>query len=282
MTKLSAFINLTRINKPIGIFLLLWPTLTALFLASGGFPNTHILLIFILGTIIMRSAGCIINDLIDCNIDPLVKRTRNRPIAAGIIRPKEAIIVLLLLLICAIFLVMQLNIFSFGIAFLALLFSLTYPFTKRFFVMPQVYLGITFGFGILMAFSAIQDTLPLEAIILFIANVFWAVSYDSHYAIMDMEDDKKININSTALFFGNKIMIMITLSYFFMFINLIFIGILKEFNLIFFLMLVIALVIAIYGCFESRYMDSQKNFEAFLRNNYVGIFVFIGFVSQLY
>ena len=268
MTKLSAFINLTRINKPIGIFLLLWPT--------------HILLIFILGTIIMRSAGCIINDLIDCNIDPLVKRTRNRPIAAGIIRPKEAIIVLLLLLICAIFLVMQLNIFSFGIAFLALLFSLTYPFTKRFFVMPQVYLGITFGFGILMAFSAIQDTLPLEAIILFIANVFWAVSYDSHYAIMDMEDDKKININSTALFFGNKIMIMITLSYFFMFINLIFIGILKEFNLIFFLMLVIALVIAIYGCFESRYMDSQKNFEAFLRNNYVGIFVFIGFVSQLY
>lgn len=282
MTKLSAFINLTRINKPIGIFLLLWPTLTALFLASDGFPNTHILLIFILGTIIMRSAGCIINDLIDCNIDPLVKRTRNRPIAAGIIRPKEAIIVLLLLLICAIFLVMQLNIFSFGIAFLALLFSLTYPFTKRFFVMPQVYLGITFGFGILMAFSAIQDTLPLEAIILFIANVFWAVSYDSHYAIMDMEDDKKININSTALFFGNKIMIMITLSYFFMFINLIFIGILKEFNLIFFLMLVIALVIAIYGCFESRYMDSQKNFEAFLRNNYVGIFVFIGFVSQLY
>jgi len=282
MTKLSAFINLTRINKPIGIFLLLWPTLTALFLASGGFPNTHILLIFILGTIIMRSAGCIINDLIDCNIDPLVKRTRNRPIAAGIIRPKEAIIVLLLLLICAIFLVMQLNIFSFGIAFLALLFSLTYPFTKRFFVMPQVYLGITFGFGILMAFSAIQDTLPLEAIILFIANVFWAVSYDSHYAIMDMEDDKKININSTALFFGNKIMIMITLSYFFMFINLIFIGILKEFNLIFFLMLAIALVIAIYGCFESRYMDSQKNFEAFLRNNYVGIFVFIGFVSQLY
>ena len=282
MTKLSAFINLTRINKPIGIFLLLWPTLTALFLASGGFPNTHILLIFILGTIIMRSAGCIINDLIDSNIDPLVKRTRNRPIAAGIIRPKEAIIVLLLLLICAIFLVMQLNIFSFGIAFLALLFSLTYPFTKRFFVMPQVYLGITFGFGILMAFSAIQDTLPLEAIILFIANVFWAVSYDSHYAIMDMEDDKKININSTALFFGNKIMIMITLSYFFMFINLIFIGILKEFNLIFFLMLAIALVIAIYGCFESRYMDSQKNFEAFLRNNYVGIFVFIGFVSQLH
>ena len=282
MTKLSAFINLTRINKPIGIFLLLWPTLTALFLASDGFPNTHILLIFILGTIIMRSAGCIINDLIDCNIDPLVKRTRNRPIAAGIIRPKEAIIVLLLLLICAIFLVMQLNIFSFGIAFLALLFSLTYPFTKRFFVMPQVYLGITFGFGILMAFSAIQDTLPLEAIILFIANVFWAVSYDSHYAIMDMEDDKKININSTALFFGNKIMIMITLSYFFMFINLIFIGILKEFNLIFFLMLAIALVIAIYGCFESRYMESQKNFEAFLRNNYVGIFVFIGFVSQLY
>lgn len=282
MTKLSAFINLTRINKPIGIFLLLWPTLTALFLASDGFPNTHILLIFILGTIIMRSAGCIINDLIDSNIDPLVKRTRNRPIAAGIIRPKEAIIVLLLLLICAIFLVMQLNIFSFGIAFLALLFSLTYPFTKRFFVMPQVYLGITFGFGILMAFSAIQDTLPLEAIILFIANVFWAVSYDSHYAIMDMEDDKKININSTALFFGNKIMIMITLSYFFMFINLIFIGILKEFNLIFFLMLAIALVIALYGCFESRYMESQKNFEAFLRNNYVGIFVFIGFVSQLY
>ncbi len=282
MTKLSAFINLTRINKPIGIFLLLWPTLTALSLASDGIPNTHILFIFILGTIIMRSAGCIINDLIDCNIDPLVKRTRNRPIAARIIRPKEAIILLLLLLICAIFLVMQLNIFSFGIAFLALLFSLTYPFTKRFFVMPQIYLGITFGFGILMAFSAIQDNLPLEALILFIANIFWAFSYDSHYAILDMEDDKKLNINSTALFFGNKTMIMITLSYFFMFLNLIFIGILKEFNFSFYLMLSIALSIALYGCFESRYMGPQKNYEAFLRNNYVGIFVFIGFISQLH
>ena len=282
MTKLSAFINLTRINKPIGIFLLLWPTLTALSLASDGIPNTHILFIFILGTIIMRSAGCIINDLIDCNIDPLVKRTRNRPIAARIIGPKEAIIFLVLLLICSIFLVMQLNFFSFGIALLALLFSLTYPFTKRFFVMPQIYLGITFGFGILMAFSAIQDNLPLEALILFTANVFWAFSYDSHYAIMDLEDDKKLKINSTALFFGNKILIMITLSYFFMFLNLIFIGFLKEFNLSFFLMLAIALAIALYGCFESRYMESQKNFEAFLRNNYVGFFVFIAFISQLH
>ena len=148
--------------------------------------------------------------------------------------------------------------------------------------MPQIYLGITFGFGILMAFSAIQDNLPLEALILFTANVFWAFSYDSHYAIMDLEDDKKLKINSTALFFGNKILIMITLSYFFMFLNLIFIGFLKEFNLSFFLMLAIALAIALYGCFESRYMESQKNFEAFLRNNYVGIFVFIGFISQLH
>ena len=282
MTKLSAFINLTRINKPIGIFLLLWPTLTALFLASDGIPDTHMLFIFILGTILMRSAGCIINDLIDCNIDPFVKRTRNRPIAARIIGPKEAIIFLVLLLICSIFLVMQLNFFSFGIALLALLFSLTYPFTKRFFVMPQIYLGITFGFGILMAFSAIQDNLPLEALILFTANVFWAFSYDSHYAIMDLEDDKKLKINSTALFFGNKILIMITLSYFFMFLNLIFIGFLKEFNLSFFLMLAIALAIGLYGCFESRYMESQKNFEAFLRNNYVGFFVFIAFISQLH
>ena len=282
MTKLSAFINLTRINKPIGIFLLLWPTLTAIFLASEGVPNIYILLIFILGTVLMRSAGCIMNDLVDRNIDSFVKRTKNRPIAAGIVRPKEAIILVLILLVFSFFLVIQLNIFSIGMAFLAVVLSFTYPFTKRFFFIPQLYLGITFGFGILIAFTAIQNKIPLEAFILFLANIFWAFAYDSHYAITDMNDDKKLNINSSALTFGNKTIMMIILSYIFMFISLSMIGILKEYGLNFFLILTIAFIICLYGCFESRKMEPHKNFEAFLRNNYVGIIVLIGFISQVH
>ena len=157
MDKFNALVNLTRINKPIGIFLLLWPTLCAIWLASEGVPNIKILVIFVLGTILMRSAGCVANDLADRNIDPFVKRTKNRPIAAGIVQPKEALIFLLVLLVFSFVLVIQLNYLTIWISLGALLFSLTYPFSKRYFTIPQLYLGFTFSFGILMAFSAIQN-----------------------------------------------------------------------------------------------------------------------------
>jgi 4-hydroxybenzoate polyprenyltransferase len=167
------------------------------------------------------------------------------------------------------------------IAFIALIFSLTYPLTKRFFAVPQLYLGVTFGFGILMAFSAVQNKIPTEALILFIANVFWSFAYDSHYAVSDMADDKKINIRSSPLTFNKKIIFMVVLSYFLMFLSLFIIGILENFTYIFYVLLSAASLIAMFGCFESRKMDAEKNFKAFLRNNYVGIIIFLGFVSQL-
>ena len=265
----------------IGIFLLLWPTLSALFLASEGMPNIKILFIFILGTILMRSAGCVANDFADRNFDSFVRRTQNRPIALGLVSPQEAMILLLLLLTLSFLLVFQLNYFTICISFFALLFSLTYPFTKRFFNLPQLYLGVTFGFGVLMAFSAVQNKIPIEALILFISNIFWAFSYDSHYAISDMEDDKKLNIHSAPLTFNNYIVLMITLSYFLMFLNLFIIGVLKDFTLSFYVFLGLAITISMYGCFESRHMDPYKNFNAFLSNNYVGIFIFAGFLSQI-
>ena len=280
MDKFNALVNLTRINKPIGIFLLLWPTLCAIWLASEGIPNIKILVIFVLGTILMRSAGCVANDLADRNIDPFVKRTKNRPIASGIVQPKEALIFLLVLLVFSFVLVIQLNYLTIWISLGALLFSLTYPFTKRYFTIPQLYLGFTFSFGILMAFSAIQNKIPLEALILFIANIFWVFAYDSHYAITDMEDDKKLNIYSAPLTFNNKTMLMIVLSYFLMFLCLFIIGILKEYTSSFYILLSLAILISIYGCFKSRHMSPHKNFKAFLRNNYVGLTIFAGFFSQ--
>ena len=191
MDKFNNLLILTRIHNPIGIFLLLWPTLSALFMASGGFPNIKVLTIFIFGTILMRTAGCVANDLFDRNLDCFVERTKNRPIASNIVSPKEASILLLVLIIFCFILVIQLNFMTICIAFIALIFSLTYPLTKRFFAVPQLYLGITFGFGILMAFSAVQNKIPTEALILFISNIFWAFAYDSHYAVVTWRMIKK-------------------------------------------------------------------------------------------
>ena len=281
MNKFSSLLILTRINKPIGIFLLLWPTLCAILLASEGIPNIKILFIFILGTILMRSAGCVVNDLLDHKLDSFVERTKSRPIASGLVSVKDAIILLILLLIPSFVLVIQLNYLTILISFFALIFSLTYPLTKRFFTIPQLYLGVTFGFGILMAFSAIQNTIPLEAQILFVANIFWAFAYDSHYAISDMKDDKKLNIYSAPLTFNKKIVLMITLSYFFMFLSLFIIGGLNKFTIIFYFLLSLAMLVSMYGCFESRHMEPNKNFKAFLRNNYVGLIIFTGFFFQI-
>ena len=282
MDKFNNLLILTRIHNPIGIFLLLWPTLSALFMASGGFPNIRVLTIFIFGTILMRTAGCVVNDLLDRNLDYFVERTKNRPIASNLVSPKEASILLLVLIIFCFVLVIQLNFMTICIAFIALMFSLTYPLTKRFFAVPQLYLGITFGFGILMAFSAVQNKIPTEALILFISNIFWAFAYDSHYAVGDMADDKKINIRSSPLTFNKKIIFIVTLSYFLMFLSLFIIGTLENFTYIFYFLLSLALVIAMYGCFESRHMDAKKNFKAFLRSNYIGMIIFLGFVSQLH
>jgi len=278
---LKNLILLTRLNKPIGFFLLLWPTLTALVVAQQGIPELKIVIIFIIGTILMRSAGCIANDLADRKIDKHVARTKNRPLATKEIPISEALLYLFILLLLSLFLVLQLNFLTIKLSLCALLSVFTYPFFKRFFALPQLVLGISFGFGILMAFAAIQDLIPFEAWALFVANIFWALSYDSHYAIKDMKDDKKINIHSSALTFKSYTAAFILISFIFMFIILLFIGYDNNYSISFYILMAVSIVIGIRGAVSGMSMDPDKNFNAFLSNNYVGFFMFMAFMSQM-
>ena len=269
-----------RLDKPVGIFLLLWPTLWALFLASNGLPDLKLLSIFIAGTILMRSAGCVINDYFDRKIDPQVQRTKNRQIGLGNVTLYEVFFIVLALSLTSFILVLQLNLLSMQVAFIALLFVISYPLTKRFFCMPQLYLGITFGFGIFIAFSAVQNQIPLQAFLLFTVNIFWAIAYDSHYAVSDMSDDKALNIYSVPLTFKGMTIKIIFLSYLAMFFILYLIGFIEKFSYQYYLALLIAISIALYNCNLGKKLNSEKNFKAFLLNNYLGFFIFLGFLSQ--
>jgi len=281
MSYLKNLILLTRMDRPIGIFLLLWPTLSALLIAKQGIPELKIVIIFIIGTILMRSAGCIANDLADRKIDRYVNRTKNRPLATKEASIFEALTYLFIILALSFFLVLQLNFLTIKLSFCALLSVVAYPFFKRFFAAPQLMLGISFGFGILMAFSAIQDLIPFEAWALFTANIFWVLSYDSHYAIADMKDDKKINIRSSALTLKNYTIPCILISTIFMFLILLFIGFDNDYSISFYILIAISSVISLRGTFKGMGMDPEKNFGTFLSNNYVGFFMFMAFMSQI-
>ena len=269
-----------RLDKPIGILLLLWPTLWALLMASKRFPDLKLLTIFIGGAILMRSAGCVINDYLDRKIDPQVQRTKSRQIGLGNVTLNEVLFIVLGLCLSSFVLVFQLNLLSIQLAFVALLFVISYPLTKRFFCMPQLFLGITFGFGILIAFSAVQNEIPVQAYFLFAANIFWAIAYDSHYAVSDMRDDKALNIHSAPLTFQEMTIKIIFLSYLSMFFILCLIGLMEKFSYQYYLALLAASAIAIYCCNLGKKLDSEKNFKAFLLNNYLGFFIFLGFLSQ--
>ena len=192
--RLSLYIQLTRLHRPIGILLLLWPTLWGLWIAGEGHPAWHIALIFVLGTVLMRSAGCVINDYADRHIDKHVKRTRERPITSGRIAPNEALWLAAALAIAAFLLIQPLNNLTLLLSVPAVLLAASYPFTKRFFAIPQAYLGIAFGFGIPMAFAAQLGNVPPVAWLLLIANVFWAIAYDTEYAMVDRDDDIRLGI----------------------------------------------------------------------------------------
>lgn len=279
--KIVAFYKLMRLDKPVGIFLLLWPTLWALFLASNALPDLKLLSIFIAGSILMRSAGCVINDYFDRKIDPQVQRTKNRQIGLGNVTLYEVFFIVLALSLTSFILVLQLNLLSMQVAFIAFLFVISYPLTKRFFCMPQLYLGITFGFGILIAFSAVQNQIPPQAFLLFAANIFWAIAYDSHYAVSDMSDDRALNIYSVPLTFKGLTIKIIFISYLLMFFILYVIGFIEQFSYQYYLALLIAIFIALYNCNLSKKLNSEKNFKAFLLNNYLGCFIFLGFLSQI-
>ena len=275
--RLKYYIELTRLNRPIGILLLLWPTLWALWIASNGRPNVTILVVFVLGTILMRSAGCAINDYADRDFDAHVKRTAQRPLASKKISTAEALIIAGVLALIAFMLVaIFLNRLTLALSIVALFLAASYPFTKRFFVMPQAYLGIAFGFGIPMAFAAETGAVPALAWWLLAANVFWTIAYDTEYAMVDRDDDVKIGIKTTALLFGKYDIAMVMLCYLVMLLILSGIGKAIGLGWPYFIGLVFACGIALFHYTLIAKRERERCFKAFLHNNWLGFVVFSG------
>ncbi len=274
--RLTYYEKLMRLDKPIGILLLLWPTLWAQWLASNGRPHWLILWIFILGVVLMRSAGCIINDYADRDFDPHVARTRERPLAAGKVSPKEALLLAGGLSLLAFLLILPLNDLVLGLSVVALFLAASYPFTKRFFAIPQAYLGIAFGFGIPMSYAALQGTVPVEAWILLAANVFWAIAYDTQYAMVDRADDLKIGIKTSAITFGRHDLAAIAICYAATLALLAWVGVRLGLSVAFYGGLAAAAAIALYHMVLIRQRDPQQCFRAFLHNTWLGAAVFGG------
>ncbi len=275
-SKLSLYFRLVRLDKPIGTVLLLWPTLSALWLATGGVPDWHLLVIFSLGTLLMRSAGCAINDYADQDIDRHVKRTADRPITSGRISGKEAVAIAAGLSIAAFLLILPLNTLVKQLSVAAVIIAGTYPYFKRFFAIPQAYLGIAFGFGIPMAFAAVQDTVPAYAWLLLLGNVFWAVAYDTEYAMVDRDDDLKIGIKTSAITFGRYDVTIVMLCYAAHLLILLAAGRHFGLGLPFLAGLVVAAGCAVYHYFLIRGRERAPCFAAFRHNNYLGAAVFAG------
>lgn len=273
---MHSYIHLMRLNRPIGIFLLLWPTLWALFIASHGTPSIQHLSIFILGTVFMRSAGCVANDILDRKFDSFVARTKLRPLANQSIPVINAIFLLATLLLGALICVLFLNYKAFYFSLIALFLALTYPLTKRFFVMPQAYLGLSFGMGIPMAFVANEISLSMTTWLLFLANFFWAIAYDTLYAVTDKNDDLKIGIRSSAIWFGDFVKEAIMLSYTCMMGCLVWVGLLENFSWVFYVFIALSLIFIGFLYRQIKTLDPEVCFAAFLSNNYLGGLVFLG------
>jgi 4-hydroxybenzoate polyprenyltransferase len=272
---------LIRLDKPIGTLLLLWPTLWALWLASSGTPDLSILVIFTLGTFLMRSAGCAINDYADQDFDRHVKRTQGRPVTSGKISGKEAVTVAGTLAFIAFLLIQPLNVFTKQLSVLALLVAFIYPFTKRFFAMPQAVLGIAFGFGIPMAYAAVLDFIPLEAWFLFIGNIFWAIAYDTAYAMVDRDDDLRLGLRTSAITFGQFDVAAIAISYGMLFLSQLWVAQLASLSNYFLLGWFPALACAIYHVKLVSTRNRDNCFKAFRHNNWLGGFLFLGIVLGL-
>lgn len=279
IARLALYAQLVRLNKPIGILLLLWPTLWGLWIAADGMPDLTILIVFVLGTVLMRSAGCAINDYADRDFDGHVKRTSGRPLAAKKISTTEALLVAAVLALVALMLVIVfLNRLTLWLSVIAAFLAASYPFTKRFFVMPQAYLGIAFGFGIPMAFAAITGSVPPIAWWLMIANALWTIAYDTEYAMVDRDDDVKIGINTTALLFGRYDVVAVMGCYAAFLAAMAVIGHSRQFGIAYFCGLAIAAVIALYHFTLIRERNRDACFKAFLHNNWLGAAVFAGIV----
>ena len=280
--KFKQYLLLIRLNRPIGIFLLLWPTLWGLWIASEGFPNTKILVVFLFGVFLMRSAGCILNDIIDKDFDKFVARTQNRPLASEKLSSIEAFIVAISLIFIAFLLVLTTNTLTVQLSFVAIILAGTYPFLKRHTYLPQFFLGLTFGWSIPMAFAATTNSIPKIAWLLLIANILWAVVYDTIYAMIDREDDLKIGIKSTAILFDDADRFIIGLIQSLVLIALIVIGQQASLSTIYYFSLIIGGCLFLYQLYLIRNRDPKKCMQAFLNNNWFGLVVFIGlFINYL-
>jgi 4-hydroxybenzoate polyprenyltransferase len=277
MGKLRKYAQLIRLNRPIGIYLLLWPCLWALWLSSNGDPDIKILTIFVLGVIFIRSAGCAINDFIDRKYDVHVHRTKNRPIATGEVKPLEALVVFFVLSISAFSLVSMLNNLTILLSLVGILLIISYPFMKRLHYLPQVHLGISFAWSVPMVFAAQTGKMPTpEGWLLFIAAVLWTTVYDTMYAMADKEDDVKIGVKSTAILFGPYDRAMLALLQILLVIVFLFIGYRANFGVIFFSFLLIAAWLMINHQFLIIERKPIYCIDAFTNNNYVGFFIFAG------
>ncbi|MBL8268851.1 4-hydroxybenzoate octaprenyltransferase [Steroidobacter sp.] len=279
-TKLRAYAALTRLNKPIGIWLLLWPVLWALWLSSGGRPDPHVFIVFVLGTILTRSAGCAINDFADRNFDGHVQRTKDRPLVTGAVEPAEAVAICAGLGLIALGLAMTLNQLAQLLTLIGGVLVVTYPFFKRFFPLPQMYLGIAFTWSVPMAYAAQTGALPRMAWVMFMSGLLWTVAYDTMYAMVDREDDKKLGIRSSAILFGDADRFIIGIMQLMTLLGLWLIGKEMELGLWYGLGIAVAAMFALYQQLLIRQRKPEDCFKAFVNNNYFGMSVFIGIVLE--
>lgn len=277
--KLTQYALLARLHRPIGILILLWPTLWALWLASDGKPDLLVLSVFVSGVVLMRSAGCVINDYADREFDPHVERTKQRPIAAGRVTPKEALIVFAVLCLLAFALVLLMNVYTIGLSFAGAFLAASYPFMKRYTQLPQAYLGMAFGWAVPMAFAAQTNAIPLVAWLLYLAVMLWALVYDTMYAMVDKDDDLKIGVKSTAILFGDYDRQIIGVLQLIILLLLLVVGQLQALAWPYYVGVAIAAGLSLYQ--QKLIFNRQKDlcFQAFLNNNWFGMAVFVGLVT---
>jgi 4-hydroxybenzoate polyprenyltransferase len=279
--RLDLYEKLMRLDKPIGTLLLLWPTLWALWIATNGKPDWLVVWIFSLGTLLMRSAGCVINDYADRDFDPHVERTKDRPLAARKVSTREALMLAGVLILCAFILVLPIFRRIWWLTLIALFLAASYPFTKRFFALPQAYLGVAFGFGIPMAFAAVTGEVGPIGWTLLVANVFWALAYDTEYAMVDREDDLKIGIRTAAITFGSFDVAAVMLCYVATLAILAEVGNQLAYGQLYFVGLAVAAVVAAYHFVLIRDRTRDGCFAAFRHNKWFGAAIFAGIVADL-
>jgi len=276
VARLDAYERLVRLDKPIGILLLLWPTLSALWLAALGSPPWSLVLIFTMGTILMRSAGCAVNDWADRRFDAHVKRTAGRPLATGEVAPWEALVVGAALALCAFLLVLATNRTAILLSLPGAAIALAYPFFKRFFFLPQAFLGVAFSFGIPMAYAAVFDRVPPIAWWLLLLNAFWVIAYDTEYAMVDRDDDVRLGLKTSAIAFGRFDIAAVLFCYAVYLAGMAAVGIALRMGVAYYAGLAVALACAMYHLWLIRHRDRERSFAAFLHNHWLGFAVFAG------